>query len=116
CGGGNTSAPTPPPPPPPASQVPGPPASLAMNGGDGQTGAPGGKVAVHPSVLVRDASGRPVSNVSVTFAVEAGGGAIDGASTVTGGDGVATAGDWTLGPAEGQNRVRATSGSLPPVV
>ncbi len=51
----------------------------------------------------------------MTFAVQAGGGRIDGATALTGADGIATAGDWTLGPAESANQLTATVASLPPV-
>ncbi|HTL04973.1 MAG TPA: PKD domain-containing protein [Gemmatimonadales bacterium] len=89
------------------------PASLAIAAGDQQSAAAGEAVATAPSVLIKDHSGHPVSGIAVTFAVEAGGGSVGGASATTGSDGIARAGSWTLG--SGANRLRATSGSLTPV-
>ena len=47
---------------------------IAINGGNNQTATIGTSVATAPSVIVRDALTNPVSGVSVTFAVETGGG------------------------------------------
>jgi hypothetical protein len=101
-----------PPPPPPGGQVP---ASLAIAAGDGQTAAPATPLPIHPAVLVKDASGLPVAGVTVTFTVDSGGGSLVSTSAVTNADGVATAGAWTLGPAEGHNRITVTAGTLTPV-
>ncbi len=113
CGGGSVG-PNPPPPPPAPPAAPGPPAAVGPLAGDGQTAAPGAPVAVRPAAIVRDAANRPVPNVAVVFAVDTGGGSLSATSASTGPDGVATAGDWTLGSNEGVNRVKATVGSLPP--
>ena len=110
CGGGGDSV-APPPPPPFAA-----PASLSLVAGDGQSGAPGAPVSVKPSVRVRDAQGRALPGVAVAFAVEAGGGSVQQPSATTGADGTASPGDWTLGPSEGENRLRASVGSLPPLL
>ena len=83
--------------------------------GDGQQGLPGFAVTVNPAVVVKNASGAPVSGAAVTFAVDSGGGSVTGATVTTGTNGVATAGGWTLGPAEGRNVLRATVASLTPV-
>jgi len=64
-----------------------------------------------PSVIVLDGGGNPVSGVQVTFAVETGGGSITGAVQMSGADGVATVGSWTLGAA-GMNTISATSPGL----
>ena len=106
-GGGDTVAP----PPPPGSQ-PGAPASVVAQAGDNQLAAPGTAVSVRPAVLVRDASGRPVPGVSVTFTVDQGGGSVSGAIVATGSDGIASAAGWTLGPAEGINRLKAAVAGL----
>ncbi|NOT06885.1 MAG: PKD domain-containing protein, partial [Gemmatimonadales bacterium] len=98
------------------SVQPGPPASIAIQVGDNQAGAPNGVLAVKPSVIVRDASGRVVPNATVGFAVDPGSGAVELASVATGGDGVASPGNWTLGPAEGDHRLRATVGTVPAAV
>lgn len=113
CGGGGGNdpvSPNPPPPPPPSN--PGAPASLAVQAGDGQSAEPGAKVTARPAVIVRDASGRVVPNTAVTFTVDSGGGSLTATAATTGADGIATAGDWTLGPAEGRNVVTARAATL----
>lgn len=110
--GGDSGVVTPPPPPPPPSS---PPASVGVQAGDGQQAEPAAKVAIKPAVIVRDAGGLPVSGALVAFAVDSGGGSLAAASATTGANGVATAGDWTLGTGEGRNVVKATVGSLSPV-
>lgn len=69
-------------------------------------------VATPPSVIVRDASGNPVSGVSVTFTVIGGGGTVSSASATTNSAGIATVGSWTMGPTAGTNTLTATSGTL----
>jgi hypothetical protein len=66
-------------------------------------------------VIVKDASGRPVPNATVTFAVDSGGGSIAGGSPTSGTDGVATAGTWTLGGAEGRNVLIVSTSGVPSV-
>ena len=44
----------------------------------------------------------------MTFSVWSGGGSVTGAAAVTGDDGIATVGSWTLGSAAGANSLRAT--------
>ena len=94
-----------------ATGVTGAAATIAINGGDGQTADAGTAVAVDPSVLITDAHGNPVSGVSVTFAVESGGGSVGGGSAVTDGSGIAAAASWTLGD-PGENTLSATSDGL----
>src|SRR5213078_5396853 len=71
-------------------------ASMAPNGGG--TSAPAGTaVNPPPSVIVRDASGNPVSGVGVTFAASPGSGTVTPTTPVaTGVDGIAAATSWTL--------------------
>ena len=64
-----------------------------------------------PSVIVLDSLGNPVAGVTVTFAVETGGGSVTGAVQVTGADGIAAVGSWTLGP-PGNNTISATAPGL----
>ena len=90
----------------------GPAQTLAKNAGDGQTAAVGTAVAVDPAVLVTDASGNPVANVNVTFAVATGGGSITGGAATTNTSGIATVGSWTLGNTAGSNTLTATSAGL----
>ena len=111
CGGGGADGVAPPPPPPGPA-----PASLTIAAGDGQTALPASALAIKPMVRVLDAQGTGLRGVTVSFSVEAGGGSIQQASAVTGADGSASPGDWTLGPGEGENRLRASAGSLTPVV
>ena len=49
----------------------------------------------------------------MSFAVTAGGGSVERTSGTTGTDGTASPGRWTLGPAEGENRLEATVSGLP---
>ncbi len=108
CGG---SSPTTSNPPPSGN----PPASVAVQAGDAQQAEPGAVVAIKPAVIVRDASGQPVSEVAVSFAVDSGGGSLTGASATTGSNGIATVANWTLGTSEGRNVLRVTVGTLAPV-
>lgn len=112
CGGESVApAPTPPPPPPP----PAAPVAMTIHAGNQQEAVPGFPVAVRPAVRVTDGQGNGLPGVAVSFAIDTGGGRVETASTVTDASGVASPGAWTLGPAEGPNRLRATSGTLPPV-
>ncbi|HUR95009.1 MAG TPA: invasin domain 3-containing protein [Gemmatimonadales bacterium] len=69
-------------------------------------------VPVLPAVLVRDADGNPLAGIPVTFRVTEGGGRLTGATPVTGTDGVATVGGWTLGQKVGANAVSAMLSGL----
>lgn len=78
-----------------------------------QTGPVNTPVAVNPSVLVMDQFNNPVAGVTVTFAVTAGGGSATGTTQLTGADGRATVGSFTLGPVAGANSITASSAGLP---
>jgi glucose/arabinose dehydrogenase len=78
-------------------------------GADGQTAAPSAAVAVAPAVRVRDASGRALAGVTVRFAVTAGGGTLQATTAASDGNGLASAGRWTLGPAAGTQTVSASA-------
>jgi hypothetical protein len=80
-----------------------------------QTGPPSFAAAQAPAVLVTDASGTPVSGVSVTFSVTGGGGTISGGAATTDAFGKARATAWNFGPAGAQS-VRATSSAISGVV
>ncbi len=86
--------------------------TIALQAGDGQTAAAGAAVAVLPAVLVTDQYGSPVTGQAVTFAVTGGGGAITGGAAVTGADGIATVGSWTMGNTVGANAITATAAGL----
>ncbi len=88
--------------------VPGAPAVVAPLVGNGQIGLVGYGVNVRPAVKVTDASGAPVSGVSVTFAVASGGGSATGGSATTNGNGIAQVTKWTLGASAGVNTMSAT--------
>src|SRR5207253_5512564 len=71
-------------------------ASIAHNAG-GESAPAGTAVTPPPSVIVKDASGNPVSGVAVTFAAAAGSGTVTPTTPVTTGtDGIAAATSWTL--------------------
>ncbi len=90
-------------------------AAAAVAAGNNQTVPVGQLAPVAPSVLVTDASGRPVYGAEVTFAVASGGGAITGEVQTTGRDGIAAVGSWTVGNIAGANSLTATVGALPVV-
>ena len=83
---------------------------IVTNSINPQLGAVGTPVLSAPTVLLRDttAAHNPVAGVTVTFTVE-GGGTIVRTSVVTGPDGLASVGSWTLGTVPGVNRVIATA-------
>jgi hypothetical protein len=89
----------------------GAPASIELVTGDGQTGPVGTAVPVAPAVLVKDGTGNPVAGVPVNFAVTKGGGTVTGEDQITGGDGVATVGAWTLGKTAGDNTLEGRIGT-----
>jgi len=90
----------------------GAPAAMEAAAGDAQSAGVATAVAVPPAVLVRDAGGNPLAGIPVTFRVTAGGGRLTGATPVTGADGIAAAGGWTLGQKAGANTVAATLSGL----
>jgi hypothetical protein len=89
-------------------RTPGPPASVIVQVGDGQTGLVGYAVNFAPAVLVRDTAGIPSVNAAVTFGGATGGSSVSGGSVMTGSDGVATVGSWTLGTTPGSATLTAT--------
>ncbi|MGH3379889.1 MAG: Ig-like domain-containing protein [Actinoallomurus sp.] len=85
----------------------GAPASIELAAGEAQTVTVGSAVPTAPAVLVKDASGNPVAGVPVNFVVTGGGGTVTGENQITGADGKATVGQWTLGNTVGQNTLEA---------
>lgn len=83
------------------------PATIALAAGDEQTGVAGTAVPVAPAVIVRDGDGNPIPGVPIQFTVTSGGGSVTGGSPLTGDDGIATVGGWTLGAAAGENTLEA---------
>ena len=97
------------------SDPPDDPADIEIVAGDGQSAPPGNPVPIDPSVQVSNVNGRPLSGVTVTFAVASGGGAVFGAVATTGANGIATVGQWNVGPSPGSNTLTATVTGLPSV-
>jgi YVTN family beta-propeller protein len=86
----------------------GPPAGIAVSGGNQQTGQPGGLLTAPVAAKVTDASGRGVPNIPVDFTIIAGEGAIVTPFVRTNGAGIATT-RWRLGTIAGsEQRVVAT--------
>ena len=74
--------------------------------GEGQSGAPGARLAEDIAVRVVDADGNPVVGAAVTWVVTAGGGRVEPSTGTTDSDGRASTG-WFLGPTLGTNAVQA---------
>lgn len=95
-----------------ATAVPPTPDSVAVFDGDNQIGLVGFAVNVPPAAKVFDAAGNPFSGATVNFAVQSGGGSVTGGTVVTGADGIARVGSWTLGGSTGSNTITATVQSM----
>ena len=78
-----------------------------------QSGSPGGTLSAPLSVRVTDVNGAGVAGVTVNFNVTGGGGSLADNNPTSNADGFATTGTWTLGPAQGNNVVVATTPDLP---
>jgi len=88
----------------------GPPSRIEVALGANQDGVVGAPIPVPPAVRVVDANGRGVSGIAVTFVVAAGNGTVNnGDSLVTNTDGIATVGEWRLGPQAGVQQLSATA-------
>lgn len=93
----------------------GPPANvLIQSGGGPQAGVFGQPVPIAPTVLVTDASNRPVPGATVTFAIVSGGGTLSAATQTTSATGTASV-IWTMGTTFGAKVLTATVAGLPPV-
>jgi hypothetical protein len=90
----------------------GAPGTIEAAAGDGQSAVVATRVPVRPAVTVRDRNGNPLAGIPVAFTVTGGGGSLDHGTPVTGSDGVATAGNWTLGHTAGANTLEATLSGL----
>lgn len=86
------------------------PTQLVIAAGDSQTAQAGTPVGVQPTVVVRDAKGRPVSRVSITFNTGPAGGRVGGDRTalseITGR--ASLSGPWFLGTKAGQYTLTAS--------
>jgi hypothetical protein len=99
-----------------ATGTPGPPASMTLNGGDGQSALVGAPVPIPPTVRITDAFYNPVPGVAVSFSVAPGQGSVTGSPARTDSNGVAGVTSWTLGPDPGVNIVTAATAGLDEVV
>lgn len=81
--------------------------NITNHAGDAQTAPAGTTLPIAPAAQVTDQTGHPVAGVTVTFSVTAGGGSIAGATQLTNANGIATVGNWTLGPMVGVNELQA---------
>ncbi len=84
--------------------------------GDSQTATVATSTAVAPLVLVKNAMHQPVAGVKVRFVATSGGGTIGDSSTTTNSQGLASAGDWSLGKLAGINTLTAFVDNTDPVV
>jgi hypothetical protein len=98
------------------SVVPGAPASITKQGGDGQSGILGALLANPLSVLVTDAFGNPVSGATVSWVVSAGNASLGSSSSTTNSSGVATNALTLLGLLPGLSQVTASLGTVGSVV
>jgi uncharacterized protein (TIGR03437 family) len=85
------------------------PATMTISSGDAQSGPPGTSLSI--AVKVADASGTPVGNVTVSFAVSTGTASLSAATATTGGDGTASI-KLTLGATVGPLKIAATAPGL----
>lgn len=93
----------------------GPPANVLIQSGGGQQfGVFGQAVPIAPTVLVTDASNRPVSGARVTFLITSGGGTLSSPVQTTNATGTASV-TWTVGNTFGPAVLTATVAGLPPV-
>jgi parallel beta-helix repeat protein len=90
-----------------------PPAALVVVSGNNQTAMPGSQLGTPLTLVVEDATGRPIQGVPVTFAVTSGGGILSTTSVLSGALGQAAT-TLTLG-LEGANSVSGWTGSVKPV-
>lgn len=85
------------------------PAALALVSGGAQEGLPGRELPEPVEVMVQDAGGTPVEDVTVTYAAADGHGSASPASVATDTDGIARTA-WTLGDLRGPQRLTASAG------
>lgn len=96
-----------------ASATAGPPATLAVAGGDNQTAVVGTALPTPLAVTVTDAYGNGIGGVSVSWVAATGGGSMAAATSMTGTGGAAS-NTWTLGPAVGgQTATASVAGTTP---
>jgi len=96
-----------------ATAIAGPPASVSIVSGNGQSGTVATELPTPLTVRVTDSGARPVSGAAVTWAVIAGGGSVTPATSTTDGDGTAST-RWRLGTIPGVNQATATVAGISP--
>lgn len=89
------------------------PSQIVASAGENQVGVAGQQLGTALEVTVKDASGSPVANVTVTWAAASGGGSVTPTSNTTGADGKATAAR-TLGSGAGAQTTTATVSGVTP--
>jgi hypothetical protein len=94
-----------------ASVIPATATFLTPAAGASQFAPVGQPVPEPPAVRVTDPFGNPVPGAAVTFAVSQGGGSLGASQSISNAEGIATAGQWVLGPSGGVNAIRATLAS-----
>ena len=87
------------------------PTDISIDAGDGQAAVVNTTLPVNPRVLVSDALGNPVSDVTVEFAIMSGGGSLSVSNVLTDPTGLASV-EWTLGTTVTTNRLFAKIGEL----
>ena len=89
--------------------------SSSASGPQTAGGAVGAVSVLQPSIKLLDAFGNPVAGVAITVQIT-GGGRVSNPTPVTGNDGIASAGTWTLGTVAGQQTVTLSGGGTAPAV
>lgn len=92
--------------------VAGPPASIAITGGNNQSAVAGSQLPQNLTAQVRDQFGNGVAGASVSFAVTAGGGSIAPLVATTDASGNAGGVGWKLGKSDVAQTVIASSGAF----
>ena len=92
--------------------VPGVPDVVTIYAGNGQSGPGGSRLPDPLCTNVKDAAGNLIVGVAVSYSVATGGGTLEAPTNpVTGADGIAIAGVWTLGATVGPQTVVASVSS-----
>ncbi len=95
-----------------ATTLAGPPRYFQRVSGNGQSAAPGETLTQPLAMQVVDGFRNPLRGQEVVFSVVAGGGTISPNRVVTDTNGYVESGPWTLGTAEGVQRVRGQVGEI----
>ncbi len=93
-----------------ATAAAGAPAQIRIISGNNQSGQVGIQLAADLVVSVEDRDGNVVAGATVTWQATDGGGSVAPATSTTSASGQATT-EWTLGPATGGQKVRASAGA-----